>query len=123
MTYLDIEKQAKRYYPAVALDTMLPRPMRGRMLAFLAILLAIGGVISLSSLFPVVFEKIEVFIPSFPLIVWASRAVFFLLLSFFLPLLALHSFAHSYYFRAYPKTFRERAELRLPSLTYEVAAF
>ena len=123
MTYFDLEREAKRYYPAIALDNLLPRTVRAWSIKILSVLALLTFAGSIPGFVPGLTQRIAEFIPQITVFVQLAQGGLFLCLTFLMPVFALHAFHNSFYFRGYGKTLSEKASDDSTRLTYEVAVF
>ena len=115
MTYWEIEKSAKEFYPAIALDRIFPGTMRRTLFLILSIMQAF-------LLIPVVLSYVPSVSSNFP-IVGPLSGLFFIALPFWLAVLGLIAFHNSFFFKGFDSVLAERNSKELLKVSYEIAVF
>jgi ATP-dependent Clp protease ATP-binding subunit ClpC len=119
MTYFEIKKASRSYYPVIALERVFPRKVRSGVLMFFGIFGLVAGFISLP-LILVDFKGFN-FLEEYLVYSELAASIFFVALGVYMSVMALHAYVNSYYFRGFESTQREKEDKDTLKVSFETA--
>ena len=106
MTYWELERLAKTFYPVLALESLFPRKMRARLLILFSVLAFLSGLAALPAFFTPLAVLLTPIVANIALISHISESLFLEFLAFAAIVFALHTYVNSYFFRGFNKGLR-----------------